>query len=184
MLEKCWVNIRHLYGKAVTFIPPQGFFLPKIKVQMGLKDCEAVRNALKSCLTLTSSRIRAHGFVAVTSALCHLQTKARLLRGYSFIFNDPGEWYSHIPAVDPLHLLRPDFVISIEVYCLQTGSSGGVGIDGASTDSYQCLGLQTLVWRSISIVVMEKSLIISSAKKCEEEEVQRSTSKGGYRSVC
>ncbi|KAH9278167.1 hypothetical protein ECG_09062 [Echinococcus granulosus] len=59
-----------------------------------------------------------------------------------------------------------DFVISIEVYCLQAGSSGGVGSGGTSTDSYQCLGLQTSVWGRISIVVMEKSLIISSAKKC------------------
>ncbi|CDI97930.1 actin binding protein anillin [Echinococcus multilocularis] len=59
--------------------------------------------------------------------------------------------------------LRPDFVINIEVYCLQTGGSGG---RGTSTDRQQSSGLQTPVSRRTNISIMEKSPIISSAKKC------------------
>lgn len=68
--------------------------------------------------------------------------------------------------------LRPDFVISIEVYCLQTGGTGGVastgvsGGGGALTDRYQSSGLQTPVSRRVNTSVIEKSPIISSAKKC------------------
>ncbi|VDK39493.1 unnamed protein product [Taenia asiatica] len=68
--------------------------------------------------------------------------------------------------------LRADFVINIEVYCLQTGGGGGIGSagvvvgGGASTDRHQSSGLQTPVSRKANNSVMEKSPIISSAKKC------------------
>ncbi|EUB56916.1 deoxyribonuclease 1 related [Echinococcus granulosus] len=84
--------------------------------------------------------------------------------GHSSIFNDPGEWYSHIPAVDPLLPLRPDFVISIEVYCLQAGSSGGVGSGGTSTDSYQCLGLQTSKKKKYNVPQAKEDIDLSADK--------------------
>ncbi|KAL5966698.1 Anillin [Taenia solium] len=68
--------------------------------------------------------------------------------------------------------LRADFVINIEVYCLETGGSGGIGSagvvsgGGASMDRHQSSGLQTPVSRKANSSVMEKSPIISSAKKC------------------
>ncbi|VDM32620.1 unnamed protein product [Hydatigera taeniaeformis] len=63
--------------------------------------------------------------------------------------------------------LRPDFVINIEIYCLQTGGSGvGSGGGGASTDRYQPSGLQTPVSRRTNTSILEKSPITSSAKKC------------------
>ncbi|KAL5106689.1 Anillin [Taenia crassiceps] len=68
--------------------------------------------------------------------------------------------------------LRPDFVINIELYCLQTGGSGGIvsaGVGGSgstSMDRHHSSGLQTPLSRKVNNSVIEKSPIISSAKKC------------------